>query len=86
MFKLEGSPGCFLFVKSNSTNWVIFSNLQGDTKYLRTGSAGSDCPAHPRNKINTRGLNDWSFNKAGEGEDADYEEGGILLRCNVHDY
>ena len=86
MFKLDGSPDCFLFVVSNATNWVIFSNLNGDEKYLRAGSAGSDCPAHPRNKVNTRGLNDWSFNKAAEGEDADYEEGGVLVCCNVHDY
>ena len=87
MFKLDGSPDCFLFVKSNATNWTIYSNLNADARYLRAGSAGSDCPAHPRNKVNTRvNINDWSFNKAEEGEDADYEEGGVLVCCTVHDY
>ena len=41
--------------------------------------------ASPESKINKRiNENDWSFNKAGEDEERDWEEGGAVVHCAVH--
>ena len=90
MFKLEVSIDCYLYIKG--TSWSICSDLKGEKRYIRSGSAGLPCPADPRNR-NYNGkrfeINDWQFNKADadadEDEDEDWEEGGVVVKCTVHD-
>ena len=85
VFKLEGSSDFFLLQKPGKVNWGIWSNLKFDKRYIRSGSAGKACPAHPRNKVNKEeNLNDWSFNNA-KGE-VDWEEGGVVVQCTVHEH
>ena len=86
VFKLEGSTECYLFVKLDDASWSIWSDLIGETRYIRSGNAGLRCPASPESKF-SRPLdaNDWAFNKAGEDAEEDWEEGGIVVRCSVHD-
>ena len=51
-----------------------------------SGSAGLRCPASPESKFNKRdNINDWSFNKAGEDGEENWEEGGVVVSCSVHD-
>ena len=86
MFKLEGSAGCYLFVKPNESRWSIWSGLNGEKRYIKSGSSGQSCPAHQQNKFSTRfNTNDWEFNKAGEDEEEVWEEGGVIVQCSVHE-
>ena len=86
VFKLEGAADRYLFVKPGSSNWGIFSDLKGKKRFIGSGSAGLRCPARPERKFNKRfDTNDWSFNQAGEDDEEDFEEGGIVVRCSVHD-
>ena len=72
------------------SNWSIWSDFEGTqkergTRYIRSGSAGLRCPAHPRCKFNLReSINDWEFNKAGEDGKEVWEEGGVVVQCSVH--
>ena len=60
--------------------------MKGEKRFIRSGSAGLRCPARPESKINKKwDLNDWSFNKAGEDDKADWEEGGVVVQCTLHD-
>ena len=87
VFKLEGSSDFYLFVKPFNTNWAIWSSLKADKRFIRSGSVGQACPAHPRNKFNKRdNLSDWSFNKAKEDPGEDWEEGGVIVQCSVHEH
>ena len=88
VFKLEGSSDFYLFVEPERTNWAIWSNLKAEERFIRSGSAGQACPAHPRNKINKRFEdNDWEFNKAKEYDSKeDWEEGGVTVQCTVHEH
>ena len=55
--------------------------------FIRSGSAGLRCPASPESKFNKaiEDWEDWAFNKAGEDGKEDLEEGGIVVRCFLHD-
>ena len=60
--------------------------MNGEKRFIRSGSAGLRCPASPESKFNKRfDTNDWSFNKAGEDDKEDWEEGGVVVSCSVHD-
>jgi len=79
VFKLEGSDDHFLF--ADGGDWSICSSLKKEKVYIRSGSGGQACPAHPRNASNVWfGIKEWKFNKA----DDDWEEGGVVLHCSVH--
>ena len=88
MFKLEGSSDFYLFVAPGKDKWAIRSSLKGDKEYIRSGSVGQACPAHPRNKVNKRFYrNNWSFNKVKEdSRKEDWEEEGVVVQCHVHEH
>ena len=79
MFKLEGSAGCYLFVKPYEASWSVWSGLNGEKRYIKSGSSGQSCPAQQEN------TNDWEFNIAGEGEKEVWEEGCVNVQCTLHD-
>ena len=60
--------------------------MKAERDYIMSGSSGQPCPAHPRNKISYNKYNhkDWSFNKAGEDFEPNWEEGGVEVHCSVH--
>ena len=89
VFKLEGSDDCYLYVRDGPDvyNWSIWSSLKGGQIYINSASAGQACPAHPTNASNVwDGYNDWRVKKkrgnASGGND--WEEGGVVVRCSVH--
>ena len=68
--------------------WIIGSSLKGGKAYIASGSSGQRCPAHSRNGVNQKfGFKDWLFNhakgiaKTGE----EWTEGGVVVKCSVHD-
>ena len=64
---------------------VNLFRLEGKKRYLRSGSSWPRCVASPESKINKRfNQKEWSFNKAGEDEKRDWEEGGVVVHCAVH--
>ena len=86
MFKLDGTYDRYLFVKPGILNWCIWPSLKPKRDFIMSGSSGQLCPAHPRNKINKGyNLKDWSFNKAGEDSEPEWEEGGVKVHCSLHD-
>ena len=88
MFKLEGSADRYLFVKPGRVNWSIRSSLDAEKELIHSGSAGESCPAHPSNFFchqQSFKQNNWRFNKAGENQEEKFEEGGVVVRCSVHD-
>ena len=90
MFKLESSVDRYLFVKPGYVmiRWIISSLSIEEQRFLLSGSAGESCPAHPSNFSLHRqscNINNWMFNKAGENQDEKFEEGGVVVRCSVHD-
>ena len=94
VFKLDGSDDCFLFILAhNWLTWSFWSSLNGEQAFLDSASAGQSCPAHSRNARNeTEGFNNWRFNKlAGNEVEAhgdvggDAGQGGVVIRCTVHD-
>ena len=86
VFKLEGSTDCYLFVKPGSTVWAIWSDLKGEKRFIMSGSAGLRCPASPESKFSKMfDINDWLFNKAVEDDKEDFEEGGVVVSCILHD-
>ena len=87
MFKLDGSVDRYLFVKPGYKYWSIRSSLDAGNELIRSGSAGESCPAHPSNISFHRksfNINNWEFNKAGENQDENFEEGGVIVRCSTH--
>ena len=86
VFKLEVSIDCYLYIKG--TSWSICSDLKGEKRYIRSGSAGLPCPGDPRNRNNNTELfktKDWQFNKADkDAKVADWEKGGVVVKCTVH--
>ena len=88
MFKLEGSVDRYLFVNPLNLYWSIRSFLDAEKQFIESGSAGESCPAHPSNfslHHPASQRNNWQFNKAGENQEEKFEEGGVLVRCSVHD-
>ena len=90
MFKLESSVDRYLFVKPGYVmiRWIISSLSIEEQRFLLSGSAGESCPAHPSNfSFHKKSLkqNNWVFNKAGENQEENFEEGGVVVRCNIHD-
>ena len=88
MFKLEGSVDRYLFVKPDTFGWSIRSSLDAEKMFIESGSAGESCPAHPSNfSFHNQSFqqNNWRFNKAGENQEENFEEGGVVVRCSVHD-
>jgi len=97
VFKLEGAD-CYLFIKPGRTHkglssWSVWSDFEGPqgeiggTRYIKSGSAGLGCPAHPRCKLHkNEKINDWSFLKANENDKDGWEEGGVVVQCSVHDH
>ena len=84
---MEGSDDHYLFVRPDWTSWSIWSSLKAEKVYIDSGSAGQACPAHPRNAPNLiQGTKEWRFNKAVDSgvKNQDWEEGGVVLRCSVH--
>ena len=84
---MEGSDDHYLFVKPGWTSWSIWSSLKAEKVYIDSGSAGQPCPAHPRNAPNLReGTKEWKFNKADDNDvkRKDWEEGGVVIRCSIH--
>ena len=86
VFKQERGAGCYLFHDRSTCCWSIWSDLEGGIRYIRSGSNGPRCVANPENKINKRlNQNDWAFYKAGEDHVMNWEEGGVVVHCTVHD-
>ena len=88
MFKLESSVDRYLFVKPDLLAWSIRSSLDAEKRFIESGSTGESCPAHPSNfSIHKEPFqqNNWGFNKAGENQEVKFEEGGVVVRCSVHD-
>ena len=84
---MEGSDDHYLFVRPGWGSWSIWSSLKAEKVYIDSGSAGQACPAHPRNASNLRlGSKEWVFNKADDNGvySKDWEEGGVVIRCSVH--
>ena len=87
MFKLEGSVDRYLFVEPGGLSWSIRSSLDAEKSLIHSGSAGESCPAHPSNfSLHQQSFkqNNWRFNKAGENQEENFEEGGVVVRCSVH--
>ena len=88
VFKLDGSVDRYLFVKPDKLNWSIRSSLDAEKELIASGSAGESCPAHPSNFFlhkRSTNINNWQFNKAGENQGENFEEGGVIVRCSTHD-
>ena len=89
MFKLEDAPDCYLFVKPGVSSWHISSDQKSENSYLKSQSAGQECPAHPRNTLSTISslLKGWMFNNNNdENAKEDWEmEGGFSILCTTHD-
>ena len=84
---MEGSDDHYLYVRPGWESWSIWSSLKAEKVYIRSGSAGQPCPAHPRNAPNLReGSKEWKFNKADDSgvDSEDWEEGGVVIRCSIH--
>ena len=78
---------CYLFVKSGRVNWGIWSDLKGEQRFIRSSSSGLRCPASPESKFSKSfDTSDWQFNKAGEDDWTNWEEGGVVVQCKVHDH
>ena len=90
MFKLKGSDDRCLFVKGS--NWSIRSSLSAEKSFIESASAKEICPAHPLNfstgnpHTGSVKINNWQFNKLGsDRQGVHLEEGGVVVRCSVHD-
>ena len=86
VYKLEGSHDKYLFLNSENfqLSWIVWSSLKGKEGYIGSASSGHPCPAHSRNRINTKaGFKDWLFNDA-KGSYYDWKEGGVAIKCAVH--
>ena len=86
---MEGSEDKYLFLnnKNFDLSWIIWSSLKGEEGYIASASSGQPCPAHSRNRINPRddgNIKDWLFNDA-KGSDFDWKEGGVAIKCSIHD-
>ena len=82
----RGGSECYLLM--DDLNWVIKSSLTAQHKYLESDPSGQICPAHPSNFTTGNPdlpLNTWKFNKAPEGQDANLEDGHVIIRCSTHD-
>ena len=87
MFKLESSVDRYLFVKPGYVPWSIRSSLDAEKPFIWSGSSGESCPGHPSNfSIHKKSYkqNNWQFNKAGENQEEDMEEGGVVVPCSFH--
>ena len=76
------------FLLMDGTKWVITSSLKAEHKCLKSGESGQICPVHPSNFTTGNPdlpLNSWQFNKMAEGQDANLEDGHVILRCSTHD-
>ena len=61
--------------------------MDAEKGLIASGSAGESCPAHPSNfSYHSQSFkqNNWQFNKAGEKQDDNLEEGGFVVRCSTH--
>ena len=73
----------YLSIRTNSTTWSITNNLESESCYLQSSSAGRSCPAAPSNAISVRaGQKNWQFLDNNGG----LKEGGIKLFCDTHKY
>ena len=75
-------------MKPGYLSWSIRSSLDAEKSFIYSGSAGESCPAHPSNFFlhqQSYKQNNWKFNKAGENQDENFEEGGVIVCCSVHD-
>ena len=75
------------FLLMDGTKWVITSSLKAEHKCLKSGESGQICPVHPSNFTTGNPdlpLNSWQFNKMAEGQDANLEDGHVILRCSTH--
>ena len=82
----RGGSKCFLLM--DDVNWVIKSSLKTEHKYLKSNPSGQICPAHPSNFTTGNPnlpLKSWRFNKSAEYQDANLEDGHVILRCSTHD-
>ena len=87
MFKLASPVDRFLFVKGHLV-WHIRPSLDSEKELVRSGGAMRRCPAHPCNFSLHMGLvsiDNWQFDKVGDYRNTSFEEGGVLVRCSVHD-
>ena len=87
MFKLESPVDRYLFVKGHLV-WHIRPSLDSEKELVRSGGAMRRCPAHPCNFSLHMGLvsiDNWQFDKVGDYRNTSFEEGGVLVRCSVHD-
>ena len=87
MFKLDGSDGCYLFVKPNENNWSVWSGLNGEKRYIRSVSCGHPCPAHKSNSKKERyNQTAWLVNKSKDKGGNDWKETTteILVSCETH--
>ena len=84
---MEGSDDHYLYVGPGLRSWSIWSSLKAEKVYICSGSVVQPCPAHPRNAPNLRdGTKEWKFNKADDNDvrNLDWEEGGVVIRCSIH--
>ena len=82
----RGGSKCFLLM--DDVNWVIKSSLKTEHKYLKSNPSGQICPAHPSNFTTGNPnlpLKSWRFNKSAEYQDANLEDGHVIIRCSTHD-
>ena len=77
----------YLFVKGHLV-WHIRPSLDSEKELVRSGGCIQMCPAHPCNFSLHMGLlhiDNWQFDKVGDYRNTSFEEGGVLVRCSVHD-
>ena len=76
------------FPKNNKDfelSWIVWSSLKGEEGFIASASLGHPCPAHSRKQINTKDyFKDWLFNAA-KGSGFKWKEGGVVIKCAVHD-
>ena len=76
------------FLLMEGKHWVVKSSLSTGHQFLASDPSGQICPAHPSNFTTGNPdlpLNTWKFNKAPEGQDANLEDGHVIIRCSTHD-
>ena len=74
-------------MKPGKLSWSIRSSLDAQKMFIESGSAGESCPAHPSSfSYDNQSFkqNNWWFNKAGDNQEEKFEEGGVVIRCSVH--
>ena len=70
-------------IKMFATNNRIIIKESFAKRFLKSGSSGIACPAHPKNKV-SKWKKDWLFSFEEGGEEF-WKDEGVDLQCTVHD-